>query len=127
MQGESTARLDAARMLGSLSITSGTLLLCAPRTMAELYALPDDPKLCRVLGLRDMTIGFLLRKKRWATLGFALRACADGFDAALIAHESRSAPSTSKGRAQLVGALGLVLVSATAAIERLRSGQPTAA
>jgi hypothetical protein len=121
MNHDAIAKSAKARVLGSLSVASGALLLCAPRTMAELYALPRDTKLCRMLGVRDVTIGLLLRRERWATLGFVLRACADGFDASLIADElKRKPPSAREGRLQLTGALGLVCLSVTSAFERVR-------
>ena len=120
MQSESAVDSTAARVLSSLSITSGALLLCAPHTMADLYGLPDDQRWCRVLGARDVAIGILLRRQSSAKLGMWLRAGSDAFDLAVRRRTMREAPERAHDhRKTLAGALALTALSVGTTVDSL--------
>ena len=127
MQSESTFNSKAARVLSSLSITSGALLLCAPQTMAQLCGLPHDRRMCRVLGARDVAIGVLLRRPGSAKLGMWLRAGSDAFDLTVRHRTMRGAPAAGPDhRKTMAGALALMAISVGASVDGMlarRRGQ----
>jgi hypothetical protein len=108
-----TTRVDTTvRALGTLSICSGLSMLCVPATMSNVYALPKQKGLVRLLGARDVAIGALLLQEDKQRLGLKLRMAADAFDGFLIAGRM-AVTHTGDTRAalRLVGALALSLVS----------------
>jgi hypothetical protein len=101
-------------VLGVLSLASGTAMIAAPRAMAKLYALPQEPAaLSRWLGARDVVIGACLLRPQLRRLGGLARCVGDFVDFSLMLHEARHARG---GVKRVRGRLATALLSAAAGL-----------
>ncbi len=102
-------------LIGAASIASGAALIAVPEAAAELYALPRQRTLLRLLGVRDVAIGLAMFSPELAPRACRWRALSDGLDAVLIASERvRGERSLAEVAPRILGALALSALSARA-------------
>jgi len=99
----------AADAFAVLSVASGALLLAVPGRMARLYALPENPLLLRLMGLRDLAVGAAMLRAEDRRAATVARAFSDVVDFVLMAGLGTRPLRETRGR--MAGALASAMLS----------------